>query len=168
MANNSYYVIAVDPKSCKGCRICEIACSLYHDGEGNPNKSRIRVRRREEESMVIDLPVVCQQCVNSPCREVCPTGAIVESNGPSRIQILADECNGCGMCVEACPLGAVGVIYVCENANVAQSCDLCQGNPKCVSLCPADSLNYKVCKGADESEGVGYMLATLKAMGFAL
>ena len=29
-------VLAVDPQKCNGCRLCEIACSLFHEGEVDP------------------------------------------------------------------------------------------------------------------------------------
>ncbi len=167
MAKKSY-VIAVNPQSCIGCRICETACSLYHSGECSPHKSRIRVRHREAESMVIAVPIVCQQCADPPCREVCPTGGIVDSKGPSRNRILNDECNGCGICIKSCPLGINGAIQVCENSNVAQVCDLCEGEPRCVSLCPSSSLSYQVCEEAGGNQRVVQLSASLKAMGFAV
>lgn len=36
-------VLAVDPQKCNGCKLCEIACSLFHDGEVDPARSRIHV-----------------------------------------------------------------------------------------------------------------------------
>jgi Fe-S-cluster-containing hydrogenase component 2 len=49
-------ILMIDVKKCTGCRICELVCSLSHDGECNPLKSRIRVFNIEEEG--IDMPCV--------------------------------------------------------------------------------------------------------------
>ena len=41
-------VLAVDYDKCTGCRTCEIVCSLQHNGEISPLKSRIRVVRWDD------------------------------------------------------------------------------------------------------------------------
>lgn len=47
----------------------------------------------------------CQGCLEHPCREVCPKGAITMINGKSKID--ESKCIKCGRCIEACPYNAI-------------------------------------------------------------
>ncbi len=47
----------------------------------------------------------CQGCIEHPCREVCPRGAISMVNGKSVID--EEKCINCGKCVNACPYNAI-------------------------------------------------------------
>lgn len=47
----------------------------------------------------------CQGCLEHPCKEVCPKGAISMVNGKSYID--EEKCIKCGKCVEACPYNAI-------------------------------------------------------------
>ena len=43
----------------------------------------------------------CQGCLEHPCKEVCPKGAISMVNGKSHID--PEKCTGCGACAAKCP-----------------------------------------------------------------
>jgi Fe-S-cluster-containing hydrogenase component 2 len=43
------------------------------------------------------------------------------------------------MCTLACPFGAV--VYETEKRRIVK-CDLCDGNPECVTFCPTRALEY--------------------------
>lgn len=47
----------------------------------------------------------CQGCLEHPCVEVCPKGAVSMKNGKSFID--DEKCIHCGRCVEACPYNAI-------------------------------------------------------------
>ena len=49
------------------------------------------------------------------------------------IRVDEYKCNGCGWCIRACKFGA---ITLHPTKKVAMTCDLCDGDPKCVKLCP--------------------------------
>ena len=132
-------VIHIDPDLCTGCRVCEIACSLEHTGECNPNRARIKVMKNDEEG--IDLPVVCMHCANPPCVEVCPTGAITRDNASGAVLIREEDCLGCKLCIRACPLGTVTVDSGSAEGKVMK-CDLCGGNPKCVMFCETKAIDF--------------------------
>jgi Fe-S-cluster-containing dehydrogenase component len=54
-----------------------------------------------------------------------------DDNGVIRVDEY--KCNGCGWCINACKFGA---ITIHPTKKVAITCDLCDGDPECVKLCP--------------------------------
>lgn len=87
---------------------------------------------------------VCKHCVNAPCLEVCPTGAILRTEFDT-VYIHEPACNGCRDCISACPFG---VIHMSETQHVAQKCTFCydrlQHNlaPACAQACPTQSIVF--------------------------
>jgi len=130
-------VLAVDPQKCNGCRLCEIACSLYHEGEVDTARSRIHVL--EWNMNGIYLPVLCQHCTDAPCKAACPKDAISWQDDWGRVVIDYDRCVSCQMCLAACPFGAIGFDKARE---VVFKCDLCNGRPQCVNFCEPGALTF--------------------------
>src|SRR5438477_12298132 len=89
---------------------------------------------------------VCKHCVNAPCLEVCPTGAILRTEFDT-VYINEPACNGCRDCVSACPFG---VIHMSEDPSrlVAQKCTFCYDRlkhnltPACAQACPTQSIRF--------------------------
>ena len=129
---------AVDYSKCSGCRTCEMVCSLRHDGICGPSYSRINIIKWELEG--IYAPVVCQQCEERICVSVCPVKAIVQSPSTGLYRRDPKRCIGCLNCMMSCPFGAVSLSSV---TGKAQSCDLCEGDPTCVKICPTGALGYE-------------------------
>ena len=68
-------VIIFDADSCNGCRICELVCSMYVQGEYSPKKSLIRVMANEETGVYIPvLDIHCDFC--GRCVDACPMKAL--------------------------------------------------------------------------------------------
>jgi Fe-S-cluster-containing hydrogenase component 2 len=112
--------------------MCEVACASGHFGAVSPALSRIRVAKLDE--IGIDLAIACFSCREKPCLE-CPTEAL--SVGPQgQIVLEADYCDGCGICFDACPVGAIGF-----HGDGPLFCDLCDGDPTCVGVCPSGALS---------------------------
>lgn len=113
---------------------------------------------------------VCKHCVNAPCLEVCPTGAIIRTEFDS-VYIQQDVCNGCRDCIAACPFGVIHVGGQ-ENAGkgVAKKCTLCydrlQNNlqPACSSACPTESIQFGPI--AELRQRAEQRVAQLKAEGY--
>lgn len=129
-------LIAVAHQKCTGCRTCQLLCSLYHFGESNPSKSAIYVIRMERDGLVSCLPLVCQQCQPAPCIDACPTQALSRDEA-GILNFNRDECTGCDICLEACPVGAIA--FTTDMSLI--KCDLCGGEPQCVPACHASCLS---------------------------
>jgi Fe-S-cluster-containing hydrogenase component 2 len=130
-----YFEDATDvEKACSRCRMCELICTFTHHQVANPARSRIHVVSLGKG---LDTPVTCLNCHDAPCINICPTGAMGREHPDAMVTVNTDVCIGCGMCVDACPIGAV---YLDHAQGTASKCDLCGGEPQCVKYCPAGVL----------------------------
>ena len=145
-------VIMVEQRLCMTCRECEVACSLEHEDECNPEISRIRVLF---DDLVVGFPEihVCEQCAEPACYEAC-----VARNGESHAlsfdprtgarYVEASKCRGCGACARACPLTARYPVLRFKQVGrkrVYFKCDLCKDSaigPICVNVCPGGALAF--------------------------
>ena len=134
--STAWPTITVKKETCTGCRICEIVCSLSHERVINPEKSRIYIQRRYEESLYV--PYVCQNCSDPDCVAVCPTSALSQ-DGKGVILPDQDLCTGCELCVQACPYDA---IRYNEAASRILVCDHCGGKPLCVEFCATQAIQF--------------------------
>ncbi|MCL5960138.1 MAG: 4Fe-4S dicluster domain-containing protein [Chloroflexi bacterium] len=125
---------SIPEKNCTGCRLCENMCSLRNAQVANPKRARIRIASREP---AIDIPMPCMQCTDEPCARVCPVDAFKPHRRFHFSVVDEEKCIGCGLCVDACPFGA---ITIDPTSAVAIRCDLCDGNPWCVKYCPTKVL----------------------------
>jgi formate dehydrogenase iron-sulfur subunit len=88
---------------------------------------------------------VCKHCVNAPCQEVCPTGAIIRTEFDT-VYVQQDICNGCGYCIVACPFGVIARDE--RGDHKAHKCTLCYDRlkdgmePACAKACPTDSIVF--------------------------
>jgi Fe-S-cluster-containing hydrogenase component 2 len=129
-------IFKVSVERCIACGKCELACAFAHGSEGKPSKTRINIFRRGPE---LGTPIVCFQCDEAACSEICPTEALVRNHETGAIEMLRSRCIQCRMCVAACPFGNMlwDEAYGC-----VQKCDLCGGDPKCVPFCPTGALMW--------------------------
>jgi len=130
-------VLMINYEKCTGCRLCELVCSVRHEGVSNPSRSRIKVVKWEADGLYI--PMSCQQCEDAPCLNVCPVKAISRDEALSRVMVDYDVCIGCRSCVAVCPFGAMHFDVI--DRKVAK-CDLCDGDPQCVKFCEVKAVEY--------------------------
>jgi len=130
-------ILVVDPTKCTGCRICELVCSVKNEGVASPARARIGVVKWEQVSF--DLPMVCQQCESPLCAAVCPVNALSRDEASGAISVNYDLCVGCRMCLAVCPFGAIRMDV---RGKRIIKCDLCGGEPTCVSFCYTQALQY--------------------------
>lgn len=151
------------PERCQGCQACVVACSLTHEGRVDPVHARLRVI---VDPLRADHEVhICHQCRRAPCAAACPRGAITyvstsrrsprsgessapavldaaegPSGGASYWEVDAAVCDGCGLCVAACPFHVLMLAY---EGDTIRLCDTCHGAPECVASCPAGALVWE-------------------------
>lgn len=128
--------LLVDADKCSGCRRCELACSFKHEGKYWPEASRVRVNK--DEANGVDSPAACRQCGTAKCVQACPEGALSRDPATKAVLLDKDKCRECYACAKACSFGAVhrGV------DGFPLLCDLCDGHPACVEVCPTAALTF--------------------------
>lgn len=151
--------VFADANKCIGCRTCEIACAISHqeNNTGTLDSTECFVPRLQlVKNINVSTPVMCRQCDDAPCAQVCPNNAIVHEDG--HIKVIQSRCIGCKTCVIACPYGAMNVVTeMVEEDNGhgalfkrkvprsrALKCDLCAhqaGGPECVRVCPTGAIS---------------------------
>ena len=145
--------LAVIPELCSGCKMCELVCAIEHFGVNNPKKSAIRVMVTYPHP-VVRLPIVCSQCKVPLCAAACPVQALKRID--SIVELDTEVCISCMKCVEACPFGAM---YAHGDVEYPIKCDLCGGDPKCVSICPKDVIRLIPEQALGESRRINNVLS---------
>ncbi len=140
-------VLVVDHEKCTGCRLCELVCSVKHEGVSNPARARININKWEMKGIMI--PMVCSQCESAPCVTVCPTNARYRDEEVGCVKVNYDRCIGCRTCVVACPFGAINFDPVAARVI---SCDLCDGQPVCANFCETGALRYMAASEANKRQ----------------
>jgi molybdopterin-containing oxidoreductase family iron-sulfur binding subunit len=186
--DNVLYGYGLDISRCIGCRRCVYACVEENNQSRNPEIHWIRVLELAYEDATREinleegnpyyehdqvpkegcfyLPIACQHCDDSPCTNVCPTGATWrESDGI--VVIDYDWCIGCRYCMASCPYGARHFNWAepqlpAEELNpdthiignrprakgVVEKCSFCiqrvrKGRyPACVEVCPVGARKF--------------------------
>lgn len=134
------YALVVDTAACCGCLSCSVACKQEHALPVGPqwvtvyrNEPRMIEGKRQLRYTVTH----CMHCHEPKCLEACPEQAITRRDD-GIVLIDAGVCNGCRMCLEACPFG---VIAFDEEKGIAEKCDLCVERleagkqPACAAAC---------------------------------
>ena len=134
--------LEIDYSLCTGCRLCEIACSLKKEGTIFPEVSRIRIHQFHQG--LVEIPAVCAVCSDCPSHAACPpkTQAISRDSGTMALKVDETKCLGmkCGRCAKACRLQSA--ISFHPQSGKALVCDVCDGDPECVKVCPTGALKY--------------------------
>ncbi len=127
--------VEYNPAHCTGCLTCMAMCSLFHEGEVNPEKSRIQITAPVLKIFEAE-GITCHQCTLPECALACPAKAIVADPKTGARVVDPAKCVGLGLCVTACPQYPNSAIRLIPATKKAIKCDLCGGDPQCVKFCP--------------------------------
>ena len=128
--------IIFDPASCRACKVCEISCSIYHEGKASASMARINIRFDEFQETDPISATICFQCEDAPCIEACPVDALSRDARTGAVIVDEELCVGCMQCRDACPWD---VPKRHPEKRLAIKCDLCndrEEGPLCVEVCP--------------------------------
>lgn len=132
---SSKYMIKSSFDLCTGCSLCQLACSFRLLGGYNAHRALLRIEHKKEN--LYHFPIVCAQCTNSYCANVCPVHAIQRDKKSLAMVVDHEVCVGCGLCEQYCP---VNMVTVDPELKKSVKCDLCNGDPLCVNACPTGAL----------------------------
>ena len=130
--------VIIDAQKCSGCRTCESYCALKHEGSCNPAQGRIHVVKWERDAIFV--PIQCRRCEKPACEMVCPKHATHRNFATGAMEVDQSRCIGCLSCAFACPFGAT---FADPVSGAVLKCDLCDGDPTCVKVCPCGALTYE-------------------------
>jgi len=143
------YGMVINLNKCVRCRTGYVACKKEHHILAHPRDHehpyeyyRLRYIEWEEGKFPTVrrsfIPVHCMHCEDPICLRFCPEDAITRRSD-GIVVIDKARCNGCGVCAQICPYGA---LYINRDEK-ADGCDFCAERldagmaPKCVEICPA-------------------------------
>lgn len=161
--------MVIDLQACTGCNTCSVACKQENNlPEGVWWTQVITLGDVGEDStegefpnLRLDyLPLACQQCVEAPCVEICPSTATFR-NEQGIVDIEPGLCGGCRYCMMVCPYTGVRVFAadklrysipyptggnpILHRPKTVEKCTFCshrvgQGMlPACVDSCPVQA-----------------------------
>jgi Fe-S-cluster-containing dehydrogenase component/formate-dependent nitrite reductase membrane component NrfD len=136
------YGFVIDLGTCIGCHACTIACKAEHDIPVGVNRCWVKTVEKGTfpDTQRLFFPVLCNQCEEAPCMNICPTGALYKRTD-GIVDLNGDSCIGCRACMVACPYDQ---LFIDPNTRTAEKCNFCANRvenelePACVSVCPTE------------------------------
>ncbi|MHA1783949.1 MAG: 4Fe-4S dicluster domain-containing protein [Candidatus Helarchaeota archaeon] len=157
----NFKVIYLDISKCIGCGNCIVACEINEKinpsssfGQGSDLRNILRIINGK-----VNTDKLCEQCTDAPCVLACPEKLLVfkdnivsfnldeKKNLDDQLIEIYKKCNECKNkdCIEACKFGdmvLVDAVIHDEKLSYPIKCNQCDGNPRCVEVCPTGALLY--------------------------
>jgi formate dehydrogenase iron-sulfur subunit len=178
----------IDVSKCIGCKACQSACLEWNDmieevgtNDGTytaphdltPNSFTLMrftewVNPETEKLEWLIRKDGCMHCADPGCLKACPApGAIVQySNGI--VDMVKENCIGCGYCIQGCPFNIPRISKV---DNKAYKCTLCSDRvsmnqePACSKACPTKCITFGT--KAEMTAHAQTRIEDLKSRGYA-
>jgi Fe-S-cluster-containing dehydrogenase component len=128
--------LIVDSNRCTGCEACVDVCTMQNNRIIDPSRSRLWISK--DEAKAVFVPFICQQCESAPCERACPVGAITRHPETQAYVVDRELCNGCKMCVWACPFSVIRI----DDEGKCAKCEYCGGVPACAIVCAPGALKW--------------------------
>ncbi|WP_370640486.1 4Fe-4S dicluster domain-containing protein [Salipaludibacillus sp. CUR1] len=142
MSATQYY-FSMDTGKCIRCKACETACNQENSSKGARHR-RSFINYEVEKTESVYLSMSCNHCANPVCVVICPRNNYSKKRNGIVVHD-AESCEGCKLCVEACPFQAPKYNH---ETNRVDKCNFCAekvegGNlPTCVASCPTQALTF--------------------------
>ncbi len=163
----SEYSIIMDGSKCTRCLACVAKCKKV-------NKFAARVFLVEPvrepattAGFLKRFQHSCHHCATPLCLAAC-TREAMERGEDGVVRVLADKCDGCAACVEACPWH---IPVVAKDTGPAVKCHMCDGSaargeePPCVKICPEGALSLvklnDISRAARDSYARNFLLSSV-------
>ena len=132
---------------CGECRVCAPSCRRRHvllrfpDGDGAASRSPVLLRAPGNVAMGLSSRSTAQAQLlpeSRPrlLREVSASEGDLVEIAPLRVQIVEEQCRGCGRCVEVCPFDAITMSGTEPERTARVEPSLCRGCNLCCAVCP--------------------------------
>lgn len=137
--------MVIDTLKCVGCSDCVVACQTENDVPIGYCRDWItETVDGSYPNLNLELKSErCNHCDSAPCVRCCPTGASHSVAG-GIVMVTANECIGCGACIESCPYDA----RFQHPDGYVDKCTFCHHRlekgqlPACVSVCPTKCMYF--------------------------
>ncbi|AFL68072.1 4Fe-4S dicluster domain-containing protein [Sulfurospirillum barnesii] len=142
-----HYGMIFDQNKCVGCTECEVACRTTNAVP--KTQARLYVQNKTNPATPMEkryTRVSCQQCVDAPCVNVCPTNACYKDEKTGIVTMNTKDCIACKYCIVACPYD---VRFINHETKSAENCNFCfntnfakNEEPACVQACKYKALVF--------------------------
>lgn len=160
------YGMVIDLRKCIGCNSCTVACKQQNGTGPGVFYSHVSISESGTypNARMTPMPVLCNQCDDPACADVCPVGA-TQKQANGIVTVDAAKCIGCRYCQVACPYDArtfiatntaeyypgkgltpfEKVVYPQHQVGTVEKCNFCASRlaegkqPACVQTCPAQA-----------------------------
>ena len=138
---NKRLAMVMDLRRCNGCKACVTSCgmengTLPHEHRTEVHQATTTINNKE---YAFNIPLLCNQCEDPVCTQVCPTGATFKRTEDGIVVVDSNNCINCSLCVYTCPYE--GVRFNNTRTGIVDKCNFCihrtsQGLlPACVETC---------------------------------
>ncbi len=132
-----YNTIAFRADRCDGCGDCMSACAKTKFDSTEPARALLSIVGDAERGFEL---ATCRQCGEPKCVMNCPAAALSKNPETGVIDWSQPKCVNCLLCTVGCAYA--GISFDAQARHVVK-CDLCDGDPACVTACPHDALQYR-------------------------